>query len=75
MTNPQLIRVLEARSQRPGMDRRVLLVTEGRDRSSGRGDRFLLVLAYGFVISAMCLLLSDFCRLLLNPDVSQNMFR
>lgn len=48
--------------------------SEERSRLPGRGDRLLLVLAYAFVFLALCLLLADFCRLLLRPDQGQDLF-
>jgi hypothetical protein len=45
------------------MDRGLLFISEGRSRSSGRGDRFLPKLALAFVILALCLLLTDLFRL------------
>src|SRR5260370_2394352 len=63
MTNPQIIRVSEDGSRWAGMDRRLPFISEGRSRSSGRGDRFLPKLALSFVILALCLLLTDLFRL------------
>ena len=63
MTNLQVIRVSEDWSRWAGMDRGLLSISEGRSRSSGRGDRFLPKLALGFVILALCLLLTDLFRL------------
>jgi hypothetical protein len=67
MTNPQMIRVSEDGSRWTGMDRRLPFISEGRSRSSGRGDRFLPKLALGFVILALCLLLTDLFRLPKEP--------
>jgi hypothetical protein len=63
MTNPQIIRVSEDGSRWAGMDRGLSFISEGRSRSSGRGDRFLPKLALSFVILALCLLLTDLFRL------------
>ena len=63
MTNPQVIRVSEDGSNWAGMDQRLPFISEGRSRSSGRGDRFLPKLALSFVILALCLLLTDLFRL------------
>ena len=63
MTNPQIIRVSEDGSRWAGMDRGLPFISEGRSRSSGRGDRFLPKLALSFVILALCLLLTDLFRL------------
>ncbi len=63
MTNPQIIRVSEDGSRWAGMVRGLPFISEGRSRSPGRGDRFLPKLALGFVILALCLLLTDLFRL------------
>jgi len=63
MTNPRIIRVSEDGSKWAGMDRGLLFISEGRSRSSGRGDRFLPKLALAFVIMALGLLLSDLFNL------------
>jgi hypothetical protein len=63
MTNPRNIRVSEDGSRWTGMEYRLSFVSEGRSRSSGRGDRFLPKLALAFVLLALCLLLTDLFRL------------
>ena len=63
MTNPQVIRVSEDGSKWAGMDHGLPFISEGRSRSSGRGDRFLPEIALAFVILALCLLLTDLFRL------------
>jgi hypothetical protein len=63
MTNPQIIRISEDGSRWTSMDRGLLFISEGRSRSSGRGDRFLPKLALAFVVLALCLLLTDLFRL------------
>ena len=75
MTNPQIIRLSEDRSRWNGMDRRLRLVSEERSRLPGRGDRLLLVVAYSFVLFALCLLLMDFCWLLFTPNLSTDLSR
>ena len=69
MTNPQVIRASEDRNPWPGIGPTLLLASDKRSRSSGRGDRLLLILAYGFVLLALCLMLSDFCRLMFGPNL------
>jgi len=54
-----MIRVSEDGSKWAGMDLGLPFISEGRSRSSGRGDRFLPKLALAFVIMALGLLLSD----------------
>ena len=58
-----MIRVSEDGSKWAGMDLGLPFISEGRSRSSGRGDRFLPKLALAFVILALCLLLTDLFRL------------
>jgi hypothetical protein len=58
-----MIRVSEDGSRWAGMDRRLPFSSEGRSRSSGRGDRFLPKLVLAFVIMALGLLLSDLFNL------------
>jgi len=58
-----MIRVSEDGSKWTGMDHGLLFISEGRSRSSGRGDRFLPKLALAFVILALCLLLTDLFRI------------
>ena len=58
-----MIRVSEDGSKWAGMDHGLLFSSEGRSRSSGRGDRFLPKVALAFVILALCLLLTDLFRM------------
>ena len=58
-----MIRISEDGSKWAGMDHGLPFSSEGRSRSSGRGDRFLPKLALAFVILALCLLLTDLFRL------------
>ncbi len=73
MTNPQVIRAPEDRNPWPGIGPTLLLVSDKRSRSSGRGDRLLLMLAYCFLLLALCLMLSDFCRLILGPQLNPDL--
>ena len=59
MTNLHLNAEPENRSQRPGMGRQLLLVSEGRSRLPGRGNRLSLLPLYIFVVLALCLVLAD----------------
>ena len=76
MTSPQIIRATEDSNPWIGMDHRLLLVSEKRSRLPGRGDRLLLILAYSFIVLALCLFLSDFCRLMFHlqfdPDLQSS---
>ncbi len=63
MTNLHLNAEPENRSQRPGMGRQLLLVSEGRSRLPGRGNRLSLLPAYVFVVLAVLMLLTDLFHL------------
>ncbi|HEY6389644.1 MAG TPA: hypothetical protein VIX89_00105 [Bryobacteraceae bacterium] len=58
-----MIRISEDGNKWAGMDRGLPFISEGRSRSSGRGDRFLPKLALAFVILALGLLLTDLFRI------------
>jgi hypothetical protein len=66
MTCPLVIRGAEQWSRWPNLSSRPLLESEGsegRSRVPGGGIRLRPVLGYGFILLALCLMLSDTFRL------------
>jgi hypothetical protein len=75
MTCPVAIRGAEQWSRWSNMNHRTLLVSEGsegRNRLPVGGSRFLPVLRYGFILLALCMLLSDTFRLAFSRSSSQD---
>ena len=75
MTCPVVIRGAEQWSRWPNLSSRPLLESEGsegRSRVPERGIRLRPVLGYGFILLALCLLLSDTFRLALTRNSSRD---
>ena len=70
MTNLHLIAGSENRDWSPGMEHRPLLISEGRSRLPGRGNR-LSYLVYAFLLLALCLMLTDLFHLTAESATAQ----
>ena len=72
MTSPMVIRGVEQNSRWFDMDRLALLTSEGKGRMLGGGIRLRPVIRYGFILLALCMMLSDTFRLAFLPSSAQN---